>query len=145
MNTDHYTKLRSMYLRAKFNKQVFPTTECAIEQEKATVSIDISDAYFHALGAIHGAIYFKLLDDSSYFAAHSVVTDFFLLTSSFNINILRPANSGKITAIGKLKFKSRRLFIAESTIYNDAGKEIAFGTGNFMKSKVELTEKIGYV
>ena len=134
-----------MYLGAKFNEKIFPTTECEIEQEKATISIDISDTCFHALGAIHGSIYFKLLDDSSYFAAHSVVTDFFLLTSSFNINILRPVNSGKITAIGKLKFKSRRLFIAESTIYNDAGKEIAFGTGNFMKSKVELTEKIGYV
>jgi uncharacterized protein (TIGR00369 family) len=144
MNTEHFQKLTNMYLRANINTQIFDSTECIIEAEKATISLEISEKYFHALGAIHGSVYFKLLDDAAFFAASSIVEDVFLLTSSFNINMIRPANTGKITAIGKLRFKSRSLFVAESTLYNEAGKEIAFGTGNFAKSRIRLSEEIGY-
>lgn len=96
------------------------------------------------MGAIHGSVYFKLLDDASFFAVNSLIEDAFVLTTSFNINLIRPANHGKITAIGQARFRSKHLFAAESTLYNSAGKEIAFGTGNFVKSKVGLSEEIGY-
>ncbi|MCI4669173.1 MAG: PaaI family thioesterase [Bacteroidia bacterium] len=144
MTTEHFQKLQNMYLNANFNTQLYESTECSIEFEKATISLGISDKYFHALGAIHGSVYFKLLDDAAFFAVNSIVTDVFVLTTSFNINLIRPANSGKITAVGTVRFKSRNLFVAESTLVNEAGKEIAFGTGNFAKSKFELSPEIGY-
>lgn len=144
MDKEHFEKLRRMYLNANFNTHLYESTECKIEFEKATVSLTISEKYFHALGAIHGSVYFKLLDDSAFFAVNSIVTDVFVLTTSFNINIVRPANSGKITAIGKVKYKSKNIFVAESSIFNEAGKEIAFGTGNFAKSKMALSSDIGY-
>ena len=144
MTITHFQKLRNMYLGTKVNTQIFDTTECKIELEKATISLTISDKYFHALGAIHGAVYFKLLDDAAYFAAQSVIEDAFLLTSTFQTNIIRPANKGKITSVGKIRSQSKNLIIGEATIYNEAGKEIAFGTGHFMRSKIELTEEIGY-
>ena len=62
----------------------------------------------------------------------------------YNLNLIRPADQGLIKAVGKLKYKSRDLFVAESTLYNEDGKEIAFGTGNFVKSKILLSEDIGY-
>lgn len=144
MNIEHFRKLRNMYLSAEVNTQIFDTTECKIELEKATISLVIADKYFHALGAIHGSVYFKLLDDAAFFAVSSIVEDLFVLTTSFNTNIIRPANSGKITAVGKVRFKAKNLFVAESTLFNEDGKEIAFGTGNFTKSKVGLSEEIGY-
>lgn len=144
MTKDHFTKLQNMYAIAKVNTNMYETTECEIEQGKATISLTISDKYFHGLGAIHGSVYFKLLDDSAYFAVNSVVTDVFVLTTSFNLNIIRPVSSGKITAIGKVKYQSKNMFVAESTLYNDTGKEIAFGTGNFAKSKILLSPEIGY-
>ncbi len=144
MNRDHYRKLEAMYLQANINEQLFQSTQCSIEHEKARVSLQIDEKYFHALGAIHGAIYFKMLDDSAYFAAHSVVEDFFLLTTSFNMNILRPANKGLIVAEGKIKFNSPNLLVAESTLSNEVGKVIAFGTGNFAKSKILLKDCEGY-
>lgn len=145
MNQAHYNKLERMYLQAKVNTQIFDTTKVKISEEMAQISLAISDKYFHALGAIHGSVYFKLLDDAAFFAVNSIVEDVFVLTTSFNLNLIRPADKGVITAIGKVKFKSRSLFVAESTLYNEDGKEIAFGTGNFSKSKVALTEKIGYL
>jgi len=145
MNKTHFEKLQKMYSKANVNTQFYESTECKIELEKATVSLTISNKYFHGGGAIHGSVYFKLLDDSAYFAANSIVTDVFLLTTSFNVNLIRPVTKGVITAIGKVRFKSENIFTAESTLYNQAGKEVAFGTGNFAKSKIALSAEIGYV
>ena len=144
MNQEHFSRLKKMYLQANVNKDIFDTTECKIELEKATISLQVSEKYFHALGAIHGSVYFKLLDDAAYFAVSSLVTDVFVLTSSFSTNMVRPVSTGKITAKGIVRFKSNHLYIAESTLYNQDGKEIAFGTGHFAKSKIKLSSEIGY-
>ncbi|MEL6190992.1 MAG: PaaI family thioesterase [Bacteroidota bacterium] len=144
MTEAHFQKLTRMYLQANVNTKIFDTTECEIKLEEATIKLTITDKYFHALGAIHGSVYFKLLDDAAFFAVNSIVKDVFVLTTSFNIHLVRPANQGKITAIGKVKSKSRNLFVAESTLFDEKGREIAFGTGNFVKSNVKLTEEIGY-
>ncbi len=145
MTPAHFEKLRGMYLQANINKELYETTECEIKEGEATISIMISEKYFHALGAIHGSVYFKLLDDSAFFAVNSIVEDVFVLTTSFNFNMVRPANAGRITAIGKVKFQSKNLYVAESSLRNEQGKEIAFGTGNFARSRVGLTPEIGYV
>ncbi len=144
MNQEHYDKLERMYLQANINTKIFDTTTVKISEEMAQIGLKISEKYFHALGAMHGSVYFKLLDDAAFFAVNSIVKDAFVLTTSFNINLIRPVSKGLITAIGKVKFKSKNLYVAESTLYNEDGKEIAFGTGNFAKSKIELSEKIGY-
>ena len=144
MNRAHFEKLERMYLQANVNTMIFDTTTAKISEGEAEIGLTISEKYFHALGAIHGSTYFKLLDDAAFFAVNSVVKDVFVLTTSFNINIVRPVNKGLLTAIGEIKFASKSLFIAESILFNEEGKEVAFGTGNFMKSKVVLSSKIGY-
>jgi uncharacterized protein (TIGR00369 family) len=123
---------------------LYPTTECEIDLRKATISIVLSDQYFHALNAVHGSVYFKLLDDSAFFAVNSIVEDAFVLTTSFTSNLVRPVSSGKIEAIGQVRFESKNLFMAESTLYDEKGNEIAFGSGSFVKSKINLSEEIGY-
>ena len=140
----HYRKLERMYLSSKGNQAYYDTISLKVSNRRAELGLDISDKYFHALGAIHGSVYFKLLDDAAFFAVNSIVKDFFVLTTSFNINLIRPASTGRLRAVGIVRFTSRQLFTAESTLYNEAGLEIAFGTGNFAKSRVALTEEIGY-
>ena len=125
----HYQKLEGMYLRANVNTMLFDTTTIQITEDSAEIGLTVDEKYFHGLGAIHGAVYFKLLDDAAF---------------SFNLNIVRPVNAGKIRAVGKVKFQSRSMFVAEATAYNEAGKMIAFGTGNFVKSKQALSPEIGY-
>ena len=144
MNEAHYRKLERMYLGANINEQIFDTTTVTIAHETAEIGLTINEKYFHALGAMHGSVYFKLLDDAAFFAVNSIVTDVFVLTTSFNINLIRPVNHGTIRAVGKVRYASKTLFTAESTLYNEQGKEMAFGTGNFAKSKAALTEEIGY-
>ncbi|MEM7297574.1 MAG: PaaI family thioesterase [Bacteroidota bacterium] len=145
MNQAHYEKLERMYLSANMNTHIYDTTTVKITHETAEIGLTISEKYFHALGAIHGSVYFKLLDDAAFFAVNSIVEDAFVLTTNFNIQLIRPANEGVITATGKVRYISRNLFMADSSLVNEAGKEIAFGTGSFMKSKVALTKEIGYI
>ena len=141
---EHCKKLERMYLNANLNKEIYKTTAVKIEEEMAQIQLTVEPKYFHALGALHGSVYFKLLDDAAFFAVNSTVKDVFVLTTNFNINLIRPINKGLITAIGKLKFKSKNLYIADSSLFDEKGKEIAFGTGHFAKSKIALTEEIGY-
>ncbi len=133
-----------MYLQANVNTKIYTTTKASISKEKAVISIEIEDKYFHALGAIHGSVYFKLLDDACFFAVSSIVEDVFVLTTSFNIHFTKPVSSGKIEAVGKVRFKSKNLFTAEASLYNENGDEVAFGTGDFAKSRIALTPEIGY-
>ncbi len=142
--TNHYRKLERMYLNANINSRLYESTQIKIDNASAQIKLTIDEKYFHALGAIHGSVYFKLLDDAAFFAVNSLVEDVFVLTTSFNINLIRPANEGIITAIGTVRFRSKNLWVANSVLTNENGKEIGFGTGNFMKSRVELSEDIGY-
>ncbi|HAS43525.1 MAG TPA: thioesterase [Microscillaceae bacterium] len=140
MNEAHYRKLERMYLRSNVNTMIYDTTQAVIGHQTAEISIEVTEKYFHALNAMHGSVYFKLLDDAAFFAVNSIVEDVFVLTTSFNIHMIRPANQGRIKSVGKVKYASKSIFMAESTLYNQDGKEIGFGTGNFARSKVKLEE-----
>lgn len=144
MSTDHLFKLKNMFLSAKVNREVYSATTINLSEGYAEISFDMTDKFFHALGAAHGSVYFKLLDDAAYFAVSSLVHDNFVLTTSFNIHFLRPISDGSITAKGTVRSKSKNLFTAESTLFNETGKELAFGTGTFRKSQKDLSAEIGY-
>ena len=141
-NEEHYRKLERMYLNAPVNEYYAP--EIHISEGQAQVSIPVRPDFFHAANAVHGAVYFKLLDDSSFFAANSLVEDVFVLTVSYNVYFTRPVSEGVMKATGKVVQASRRLIIAESVVVDSEENEIARGSGTFMRSKINLTEEIGY-
>ena len=140
----HFRKLERMYLSAPVNGQLYNGITIDISNEKAELTLNVEDKYFHAANAIHGSVYFKLLDDAAFFAVNSIVKDVFVYTVSFNVQLLRPISKGLIKSVGKLKFKSTNLFIADSNLFDENNKLAGRGSGNFMKSKIELTENIGY-
>ena len=140
----HYRKLERMYLSAPVNDIVYKGITIEISNGKAELSLQIEPKFFHAANAIHGSVYFKMLDDAAFFAVNSTVTDVFVYTVSFNIQLLRPVSDGIIRSIGELKFKSTNLFIADSNLFDEKNKLIGRGSGSFMRSKIELTENIGY-
>lgn len=142
--SEHYRKLERMYLSAPMNEEIYKGISIVISQERAELDLQIESKYFHAANAIHGSVYFKMLDDAAFFAVNSIVQDIFVYTVSFNTQLLRPASKGMIKSIGEVKFKSANLFIADSTLFDENNKIIGRGSGNFMRSRIELTENIGY-
>lgn len=141
---EHYKKLQNMYYSGPINKAIYPDVAIEITAGKAEISLEVKPEYFHAGQSMHGSVYFKMLDDAAYFAVNASVTDSFVYTVSFNIQILRPVKIGKIKAVGVLKFASKNLFIADAVLYDAKGREAARGSGNFMKSGLKLDESIGY-
>lgn len=140
MDTPHFEHLESIFAKARINSRIYPSAKLTVREGHAEIEMEVSNSYHHGMDAMHGSVYFKLLDDAAYFAASSVVKDFFLVTTSFHIHLLRPVSSGVIRARGTLRFRSPQLYISDATILNERGKEIAFGTGHFAKSKISITQ-----
>lgn len=66
---------------------------------------------------------FFALDNAAFFAVNSLVEDVFVLTISFTTYITRPVSEGVVKAIGKVVYRNRSQFIAESILY-DSNVEI---------------------
>ena len=141
---EHYRKLENMYLNEAAINQ-FYQPNIRVSDGFAQVEIKSDPKYFHSANAVHGSVYFKLLDDAAFFAVNSLVTDFFVLTSSFNLYFMRPVVYGQLRAEGKVVSQGRKSFIAEAVLYNEQNKEIARGSGNFVKSTTPLDEHVGYL
>jgi uncharacterized protein (TIGR00369 family) len=142
--TDHYKKLEKMYLSAPLNREVYQQVHIQISETSTTIEQLCEQKFFHAAGSLHGSVYFKLLDDAAYFAANALVNDYFLFTTSFQIQIIRPLMSGILRAEGKVVKPGSSVIIAESRLYDERGKLAAIGQGQFMKSSVLLSEIESY-
>ena len=143
-NEIHHRSLEQMYLSAPINTDIYNGITIQITEERAELSLRVEPKFFHAANAIHGSVYFKMLDDAAFFAVNSIVRNVFVYTVSFNVQLLRPVSTGIIRSVGELKFNSSNLFIADSVLYDENNKVVGRGTGSFMKSKIALTEEIGY-
>jgi uncharacterized protein (TIGR00369 family) len=141
--TEHYRRLERLYHQANV-QQLFSGSSISVSHSRAEITIPVAPLYFHGANAVHGSVYFKLLDDAAYFAVASVVQDVFIVTSSFQLSLLRPVTGGTLKAVGSLRSRSKQLFVAEATLYNEKGKEVAFGTGQFMKTVQALESLKGY-
>jgi uncharacterized protein (TIGR00369 family) len=134
---NHFKSLENMYLAAPVNQIYLPKIN--VSDAEAEIEIELSEKFFHSAGAVHGSVYFKMLDDAAFFAANSLERDVFVLTTSFTTYITRPISSGKLKAIGKVVNKNKSQFIVEAIAYNDEGIEVARGNGVFVRSKIPLS------
>ena len=139
---EHYRKLERMYLAAPIN--AFFKPQIQIGRGTAEIWVEVEQRFFHAAHAAHGSLYFKNLDDAAFFAVSSLVEDYFVLTSTFNLYLLAPVSEGVIRCAGKVVRGGGSSFLAESVLYNDANEEIARGSGMFVKSKIRLVPEMGY-
>lgn len=139
---EHFRRLERMYASAPINDFFRP--RLTVGEGTAEVHITVRPDFFHAAHATHGAVYFKALDDATFFAVNSLVEDVFVLTTSFNLYLTRPISEGEMTARARVVSRSRRLYLAEGVLVNAAGKEIARASGSFMPSEKRLTAEIGY-
>ena len=85
-----------------------------------------------------------MLDDAAFYAANTLVSDRFLLTTSFNLHFTKPAKAGEVVAHGKWVSGRRRVLVAESRLVDAEGEEIGRGTGTFMRSRIPLSGLPGY-
>lgn len=138
----HYRALEKMYLAAPINRMYKP--RIAVSNENAEIEIDVNEMLFHSARAVHGSVYFKMLDDAAFFAANSIEKDYFVLTVSFTTYLTKPISAGRMKSIGKVVNKTNTQIIAEAIVYDDQGRELGRGNGIFVRGKFPLAEAMGY-
>ncbi len=141
--TAHYRALERLYASAPVNA-LFDSRLEIVAEGRARVVFRVTEAAYHAAGAAHGTIYFKMLDDAAFYAANALVTDRFLLTTSFNLHFTKPVRTGEVIAEGHWVSGRRRVYVAESRLIDSEGDEIGRGTGTFMRSHIPLAGLPGY-
>lgn len=141
--SEHFRRLERMYASAPINEYFAPRLHIP-DAGIAELRLTVRPEFHHAAHAAHGAVYFKALDDATFFAANSLVEDVFVLTTSFTLYLTRPVSEGEIVATGRVVSRSKRLTIAEGVLVDVRGREIARGSGTFMPSSKPLSPEIGY-
>ncbi len=139
---EHHRRLERMYLDAPINRFFRPTIR--VDEGVARIGITAREDFFHSAGAVHGSVSMKSLDDAAFFAVASLVEDVFVLTVSLQTYLLRPVSEGELVAEGTVVNRSSRLFVAEAVLRDDAGREVARGSGTFTKSRIPLSKAGGY-
>ena len=139
----HFRALESLYAAAPINR-LFESTLEIPEAGLARIHFTIDERFFHAAGAAHGTSYFKMLDDAAFYAANSLVTDRFLLTTAYNLLLTKPLRAGPVIAEGRWVSGHRRVFVAEARLIDASGDEAARGNGTFMRSQIALAGLPGY-
>lgn len=139
----HWRALESLYASAPINA-LFRSRLSIIGDGQSRIVFEVDASSHHAAGAAHGTIYFKMLDDAAFYAANTLVTDRFLLTTSFNLHFVRPVRKGRVVAEGRWISGRRRVLVAEARLVDAEGEEIGRGTGTFMRSRIALSTLPGY-
>ncbi|KHK89726.1 PaaI family thioesterase [Novosphingobium malaysiense] len=139
----HWRALEGLYASAPINHKFKSRLEI-VGEGLSRITFLVEPDSFHAAGAAHGTIYFKMLDDAAFYAANTLVTDRFLLTTSFNLHFSKPIKGGRVVAEGRWVSGRRRVLVAESRLVDEEGEEVGRGTGTFMRSRIALSGLPGY-
>ena len=139
---EHFRKLERMYAPGPIN--VFFRPSLRVGHGEAEVRIPVRPEFHHSAGAVHGAVYFKALDDATFFAASSLVTDVFVLTARFEIEFLRPVVEGEVRAVARVVDASGRRIVVQGELHDAAGEVIGRGRGEFARSKTPLGPSVHY-
>ncbi|QZP08657.1 PaaI family thioesterase [Caenibius sp. WL] len=139
----HWRALEALYASAPINR-LFASQLEIVDEGRSRIAFTVDERHFHAAGAAHGTIYFKMLDDAAFYAANTLISDRFLLTTSFNLHFTRPMKTGRVIAEGRWVSGRRRVLVAEAHLVDEEGEEIGRGTGTFMRSHIPLSSLPGY-
>ena len=140
--SEHYRRLENLYLGAPTNAYDRPAIR--IGEGECEISIDARPEFHHSAHAVHGSVYFKLLDDAGFFAVNSLVPDVFVLTADFTTHLLRPVVEGRMVAKGRLIQSGARQSLGEAQLFDHRGNLIGHGVGTYVRSKIALTPEVGY-
>lgn len=143
MDNTHLKKLENLFLSANI-QQLFPGIQIEILADATNISWSVTPSHFHGGNALHGASYFKLLDDAAYFAAAAQHTTNFLVTATYTIKFLKPIQSGLITAKGMVTQSGSKRYSSESRLFNEQGELLAEGFGIFVPTTTPWTSLSGY-
>ncbi|MFV0512302.1 MAG: PaaI family thioesterase [Jhaorihella sp.] len=102
----------------------------------ARVTLDLAPRHMNRVGSLHGGIVTMLLDAAAGFSASrswSETGDALLVTVSLTTNYIASANTGRVTAIGRVTGGGQTIKFADSELRDDSGRLLATAAGAFKR------------
>lgn len=96
-----------------------------IEPGKVTLDCAFSESLSQQHGFFHAGVVTSLADSACGYAALSVMPeDADVLSVEFKINLLRPANTEKIVAVGQVLKAGKNLVVCEGDVFDATGEKL---------------------
>jgi uncharacterized protein (TIGR00369 family) len=114
-------------IRQSFNKQGFMQTLnaqlIAVEKGQVKIACDFWEGLTQQHGFFHAGVATSIVDSACGYAALTMMPeDVEVLTVEFKVNFLKPAQTPKLIAIGKVLQSGKTLTVCEGSVY-DAKEE----------------------
>ena len=136
---EHLERLRKSCLSCNISK--FLKREIFIERPGyVRISIPFNRELTQNADFLHGAIMFELADTAGFIAANSIEGKYSVLTIDYHINFIRPVKSEGLYAVGEVISSGKRIIVAQSKVYSESEKLVAFGQGSYIITNVLLKD-----
>jgi uncharacterized protein (TIGR00369 family) len=107
----------------------------AIEEGRVEFSCELDESVYNPIGVVHGGLVCTMLDTVAGCAVHTTLPAGVGYTSiELKVNYLRAvlADSGPLTAIGRVIKPGRRVAFAEAEVLDAAGKTVATASSSLL-------------
>jgi uncharacterized protein (TIGR00369 family) len=141
LGSDHHRLLERVYHAAPTNGLTPARLE--VGHGWAELAMEPSGQHLQAVGAVHGMLVCKVLDETAFYAANSLVGDVFLTTSELSVRFLAPADPGGAAhARAEVVHAGRSSFVVDAWAWNASPggerRTYARATGTFVRTQVPL-------
>ncbi|MEL6561130.1 MAG: PaaI family thioesterase [Bacteroidota bacterium] len=116
-------------INTNFTKQAFMQTLGArlvsVKEGEVTISCDHQDKLTQQNGFFHAGVLTSVVDSACGYAALTMMPDDAdVLSVEFKMNLLRPAATKRIVAIGKVIKAGKRITVCEGTVMDEKEEKI---------------------
>lgn len=137
----HFEDLEKLYLK-KLNK--FFNPGIWISEGESEIVISIQKQICHVDGSVFGSVCSSLLQDAAALAVNTKIPRFFVQAEYFNSYLTNNIAYNQLVARARYLNMSGDQYVAEAVITDSNKKEIARGSGIFIKSNISLDSEISF-
>jgi uncharacterized protein (TIGR00369 family) len=106
-----------------------------VDEGRVAFSCEPDESLYNPIGSVHGGVMCTILDSALGCAAHSTLPAGIGYTSiEIKVNYLRPVQmgAGKLTAIGTVTKRGRRVIFAEGEVVDEEGNVVATASSSLL-------------
>ena len=119
-----HNKIESSFARQGLMK-TFNASLDKVERGTVQISCAFNDGLSQQHNFFHAGVMTSLVDTACGYAALTLAPEEKeVLTVEFKVNFLKPANTSRIAAIGKVIQSGKTLTVCEGNVYDDTGEKL---------------------
>jgi uncharacterized protein (TIGR00369 family) len=114
----------------------------ALEEGRVEFTCELDESVYNPIGVVHGGLVCTMLDTVAGCAVHTTLPAGVAYTSiELKVNYLRAvhANSGPLTAVGRVVKPGRRVAFAEGEVLDAQGRTVATASSSLLVFPIPVT------